>query len=65
MENTTPFADAIAGEAKSATYSETDILRKTIYDLNLQVLELKTMLKEQSRTLELINNVIRDAKKDI
>lgn len=66
MENITPFADAISGTTTTNhQLTEIDILRKSNHELKLQILELKDLLKKNSKTLELINNVLKDAEKNI
>ena len=66
MENITPFADAISGPTTTNTeLTQIDILRKSNHELKLQVIELKTLLEKNSKTLELINNILKDAEKNI
>ena len=66
MENITPFADAISGTTTTNTeLTQIDILRKSNHELKLQVIELKTFLEKNSKILELINNVLKDAEKNI
>ena len=65
MENTTPFSDAISGDAPTNTeLTQISILRKSNHELKLQVIELKQDLKKHSRALELIDNILRDRHKD-